>query len=440
MKRPLEWVARRLGLELGSQKEVTGWSIDSRTVQAGDLFFALRGPKYDGHAYIAEVFGKGAVAVVADRAVATGDAENASGPVLRVEDSLEALQRVASEARREWAGEVVAVTGSAGKTSSKEAIAAMLAVGMETARNEGNLNNHIGLPLSLLRVPESARAAVMEMGMNHAGEIRALARIAGPQVGVVTNVGWAHVENFDGIEGIAAAKRELIEELGPQGVAVLNADDPRVAAFAKVHPGRTVLYGQSSEVRVEDGTTRFRVGTVEFETQLAGRHNVSNILAGIAVAGVYGIGPEKLVDAVRQLHSGKMRGERFVTPDGMVVLNDCYNSNPDAARAMLDVLRDTPAKRRIAVLGEMRELGAWSDRLHQEVGQYAVNRGVDVLIAIGRPMLPSEEHYFDDPETAGRFVRQIAQAGDAILFKGSRGVRVEKALEQFLHPDEEGRS
>jgi len=158
------------------------------------------------------------------------------------------------------------------------------------------------------------------------------------------------------------------------------------------------------------------------------------------VAGIYGIEPERLVDAVWQLRPGAMRGEKFVTPEGIIVFNDCYNSNPDAARAMLDVLRDTPAVRRIAVLGEMRELGDWSQRLHEEVGSYTAASGVDVLVAIGRHMLPSREYYFDQPEPAGRFVREIAQPGDAILFKGSRGVRVERALEQFLHPNQGGRS
>ena len=450
MKRPLTWVAQRLGLQLESRKEAAGWSIDSRSVQAGDLFFALRGPNHDGHEYIAEAFRKGAVAVVADRAVSA-----AAGPVLQVEDALAALQELAEEARRDWGGQVVAVTGSAGKTGTKEAIASMLAVGMETAKNEGNLNNHIGLPLSLLRIPDAARIAVLEMGMNHAGEIRALARIARPRVGVVTNVGWAHAESFAGIEGIAAAKRELIEELGPQGIAVLNADDARVAAFAKAHKGRTITYGcaAAADVRAEGlgnpplGGSQFRVGTVEFETPLAGLHSVSNILAGIAVAGIYGLTPEKLVDAVRLLQPGAMRGNRFSTPEGVLVIDDCYNSNPEAVRAMLDLLLTQSATRHIAVLGEMRELGSWSKRLHKDISSYAAEHGIDELIAIGgdaRHFLDAfprdAGHYFDEPEAAGSFTRELAQPGDAILFKGSRGVRVEKALELFLATSEKGRS
>jgi UDP-N-acetylmuramoyl-tripeptide--D-alanyl-D-alanine ligase len=349
---------------------------------------------------------------------------------------------------------VVAVTGSAGKTTTKDVIAEMLATEMATAKNQGNLNNHVGLPLSLLRLDETARVAVLEMGMNHAGEIRELAAIARPDVGVVTNVGYAHIENFDSIEDIAAAKRELVEALGDRGTAVLNADDERVAAFAARHHGRTILYGQSPEARVRaedveytrgDGTpgVRFRVGAVRFESALTGRHSVSNVLAGIAVAGVYGITPERLPDKVQQLTPGKMRGERL-QHNGVLIFDDCYNSNPDAARAMLEVVRDTPARRRIAVLGEMLELGRWAEPLHRDVGNYAAVCGFDVLVgirgaacymvdAVKRAGLTADAaFFFDDPQEAGRLVRTLAQPGDVILFKGSRGVHVERALEEFL--------
>jgi UDP-N-acetylmuramoyl-tripeptide--D-alanyl-D-alanine ligase len=321
---------------------------------------------------------------------------------------------------------------------------------LKVAKAAGNLNNHVGLPLSLLRVDDATQVAVLEMGMNHAGEIRALAGIARPQVGVVTNVGWAHIENFDSIEGIAAAKRELVESLGESGTAVLNADDPRVAAFARAHPGRTVLYGQSPEagIRAEDVEylpegVKFRVGDVNFESELTGRHGVSNLLAGMAVAGIYGIRPERLTAIVRGIRPQKMRGERLLVR-GVLVYNDCYNSNPDAARAMLDVLRDTPAKRRIAVLGEMLELGRWAEPLHSGVGQHAVECGVDVLVGIrgaASYMLDAAKRaglrddaafFFDHPTEAGHLAARLAQPGDAILFKGSRGVHVEEALEQFL--------
>jgi UDP-N-acetylmuramoyl-tripeptide--D-alanyl-D-alanine ligase len=450
MKFSLRAVADALGVSLPANPDamVTGWSVDSRTLQPGDLFFALRGPVNDGHAHVAEVFEKGAVGAVAEEAVGF------EGRVLRVDDSLHALQKLAGCGRREWRGDVVAVTGSAGKTTTKDVIAEMLATEMATAKNQGNLNNHVGLPLSLLRLEETARVAVLEMGMNHAGEIRELAAIARPDVGVVTNVGYAHIENFESIEEIAAAKRELVEALGDRGTAVLNADDERVAAFAAGHHGRTILYGQSpaAQVRAEDveyargdGSpgVRFRVGTTRFESALTGRHSVSNLLAGIAVAGVYGVPPDRLKEKVQELTPGKMRGERL-QHNGVLIFDDSYNSNPDAVRVMLEVVRDTPARRRIAVLGEMLELGRWAEPLHREVGNYAAVCGFDVLVgirgaacymvdAVKRAGLTADAaFFFDDPEEAGRLVRTLAQPGDVILFKGSRGVHVERALEEFL--------
>jgi UDP-N-acetylmuramoyl-tripeptide--D-alanyl-D-alanine ligase len=454
MKKPLKWVAAQLGLAIETDAEVTGWSIDSRTLRPGDLFFALRGPTHDGHAYVAEVLGKGAVGVVVDRDVGREVAR--AGPILKVEDSLAALQAVASAARREWAGQVVGVTGSAGKTTTKDVIAEMLSEGLKTNKTEGNLNNHVGLPLSLLRVADDAQVAVLEIGMNHAGEIRALAEIARPNVGVVTNVGYAHMESFDSIDGVAAAKRELIEALPSNGVAVLNADDRRVAAFAQAHSGPVVTYGESAgasvraeEVRFSEDGVAFRVGKTQFESSLTGRHSVSNLLAGIAVAGIFGIAPERLTERVRKIQPGKMRGQRF-RHQGILVFDDCYNSNPDAARAMLSVLRDTPARRRIAVLGEMLELGRWAEPLHREVGNYAAECGIDVLVGLRGAacyMLDAAKRsglradaafFFDDPVPAGQLVRSLAQAGDAVLFKGSRGVHVELALERFLANQEAG--
>jgi UDP-N-acetylmuramoyl-tripeptide--D-alanyl-D-alanine ligase len=296
---------------------------------------------------------------------------------------------------------------------------------------------------------------VIEMGMNHAGEIRALAKIAKPRVGVVTNVGAAHMEAFDSLEGIALAKRELIEELPADGTAVLNADDPHVRRFGEVHPGPKLLFGQSPEaqVRAEDvqyslDSTHFRVERAKFETPLTGRHSVSNILAGLAVARVYGIDPVRLTGIVRELKPGKMRGESF-HHQGVLVYNDCYNSNPDAVRAMLDVLRDAPANRRIAVLGEMLELGRWAEPLHRDIGDYAAQSGINVLIgirgaacyivdaAVRRGLRADAAFFFDEPGEAGQMLRSLARPGDAILFKGSRGVRVELALERFLAPSKE---
>jgi UDP-N-acetylmuramoyl-tripeptide--D-alanyl-D-alanine ligase len=291
---------------------------------------------------------------------------------------------------------------------------------------------------------------VLEMGMNHAGEIRHLAAIARPDMGVVTNVGYAHVEFFDSIEGVAAAKRELIECLPRDGVAVLNADDARVLRFRDTHPGRSVTFGfaADADVRAEaaafraDGSS-FRVDGVDYETGMVGRHAVMNLLAAIAVAREFGIPPGRVRDAVANFAVGKMRGERL-EHRGILVWNDCYNSNPEAAQSMIDVLGESPAARRIAVLGEMLELGHASEQLHRQVGKYAAGHGVDLLIGIqgaAQAMvdaaveagLPADAgHFFAQPAGAGDFAREKARTGDAILFKGSRGVHVERAMERFL--------
>jgi UDP-N-acetylmuramoyl-tripeptide--D-alanyl-D-alanine ligase len=427
----------------------TGWSVDTRTLSPGDVFFALRGPNHDGHAYIDAAIEKGAVAVVGQ---AQSPRRAPSPRILVVPDSLAALQNLAAWARRHWDGRIVGVTGSAGKTTVKDAIAHLLAVELPVGKTVGNLNNHVGVPLSILRLPDESRVGVLEMGMNHAGEIRTLANIAKPNIGVVTNVGYAHVEAFDSIDGVARAKRELIEALDPQaGIAVLNADDPRVLRFREVHPGRTITFGFSdaADVRATDLAftaegTRFGADGVDFHTTLAGRHGVLNLLAALAVARAFDIPPERLRDAVATFTIGKMRGER-IEHNGVTIWNDCYNSNPEAVHAMLDVLRATPARRHIAVLGEMLELGHAAEFLHRQAGRCAAESGLDALIAVqGAARFMAEEavragmpphsvHFFEHSEgAAGEFVRQLVQPGDAILFKASRGVRIERAMEKVL--------
>lgn len=428
------------GASTSAQVRVRGWSIDSRTVEAGDLFFAIKGENFDGHEFVGAAFDRGAAAAVISESVEAG------GPLLKVGDTVGALQDMARWARDCWRKPLVAITGSAGKTSTKDIVAELLSLRLKVGKTVGNFNNHLGLPLSLLRIPDDCDVAVLEIGMNHAGEIRQLAGIAGPQIGVVTNVGYAHIEYFDSIEDIAAAKRELIEALPPDGVAVLNADDERVLRFREIHPGRSINYGVSAEadVRAESiqrcaESTTFTVGDVRFETRLSGAHAISNILAGIAVAGCFGINASELVQKVGELAPGKMRGQRHHWRDALV-LDDSYNSNPEAARSMLDALKEEAAPRRIAVLGEMLELGQMAETLHRRLGDYAANSGVDVLIGVGgasrfmveqarKAGLPAAGAvFFEDPESAGLFLRGFVHAGDVILFKGSRGTHVERAL------------
>jgi len=442
MRMTLAQVATVLELApLSEDAVVTGWSIDSRTTAPGDLFFALPGDRHDGHEYVGAALAMGAVAAVVERPIA-------ERPTFQVAYAGQALQLLATQCRERWDGTVIGITGSAGKTTTKDVVAALVSVEHPTGKTEGNLNNHLGVPLSLLRLPDDARFAVLEMGMNHAGEIRQLCHIARPQVGIVTNVGYAHIENFDSIEGIAAAKRELIEALPASGLAILNYDDPRVREFS--YPGKRVRFGvgegadlQGKLLNVGADSMAFQVEEVVFQSQLTGRHSLSNLLAGLAVARELGTKLEHLRDAVASLRPAKMRGERR-NVDGITILDDCYNSNPAAVRAMLDVLAATPAQRRIAVLGEMLELGRWAEELHRDVGQYAATIGVTVLLGIrgaARHLIDAGRAsgldagaalFFESPEEAGVYLHNTAKTGDAILFKGSRGTHVELAMNRFL--------
>ncbi len=447
LEKAAAWMKARSGVSSPVTGEASGWSIDTRTLAPGDVYFAIRGPVHDGHQFIAQAFERGAVCVVVDRDIAS------NGPTLRVSDTVFALQQLAREARRQWRGDVVAVTGSAGKTTTKDVIAQLLAIRHKVGKTVGNFNNHIGVPLSILRLPDDARIAVLEIGMNHAGEIRELAGIAAPRVGVVTNVGYAHVEFFNSIDGVAAAKRELIEALPFSGTAILNADDERVARFAAIHPGKSITYGLSAaaNVRAEnveylpDGA-RFQCSGATFTIPLSGRHGVQNALAGIATAQVFAIKPAELVDAARTIPIGKMRGERL-EHNGITIINDAYNANPEAMRSMLEVLAATPAQRRVAVLGEMLELGTQTDALHRSVGEHAADVKVDLLIGIqgsaramldagSRAGMPSQSTlFFQTSEQAGAALKKLLQPGDAVLFKGSRGVGVERALEKLLEAE-----
>lgn len=416
---------------------VSSWSIDTRTLEPGAVFIALAGESHDGHTYLETAAERGAIAAVVD---GRGWKQPAGMELIRVSDTLQALQRAAHHARLSMSVPFIAITGSAGKTTTKETVAALVSSRLVVTKNEGNLNNHIGLPLSILRMDNAAQAAVVEMGMNHSGEIRQLAEIAQPTIGVVTNVGTAHIENFDSIEGVAAAKRELIEVLGPNGVAILNYDDVRVRRFQEAHQGRTVTFGvgEGADVRAESLTldaegASFEVRGCAFRTPLPGAHGVSNVLAGVTVGLELGLTLPEMAAAAAILRPGRMRGER-IEFEGMTIWNDCYNSNPEAAMAMLDTLAASPGARKIAVLGEMLELGRWSEALHRTVGEHASRLGIDLIIGIrgAARHLATAGQFYDDPAEAGAAARAAARRGDVILFKGSRGTRVEKALERFM--------
>jgi UDP-N-acetylmuramoyl-tripeptide--D-alanyl-D-alanine ligase len=430
--------------------EACGYSIDSRTVTAGELFFAVRGERHDGHDFVAAAVECGAVAAVVSRArVATLPDAALSVPLLITEEPLIALQALAAHVRRQWGKRVVAVTGSAGKTTTKEAIAAALGAKFNVLKSHGNLNNAFGLPLQLLRLEPEHEFAIVEMGMNHAGEIAALALIASPDWGVITNVGTAHVENFaDGQAGIARAKFELVDALPAHGVVFLNCDDAYASQFGRDFYGRTVYFGrgpcadpQLLEV-AEDLAglhVRYRAGEREgqFTLNLLGAHNALNALAGLAVAIEAGVDLDAAVAAVATLSAGDKRGE-VLEVKGATILNDCYNSNPEALRSMIHTLAARPAKRRILVAGEMLEMGEQGPALHAEAGCAAAEAGLDLVVGVSG----NAEHlaaaackggvaalFLPDAEAAGRWLKKNLRKGDVALIKGSRGVHLERAID-----------
>ncbi len=428
-----------------------GYSIDSRTVAPGELFFAVRGERFDGHDFVAAAFARGAAAAVVSRARAAAlpDAVLAH-PLLIAEDPLTALQSLAAHVRRQWGRLVVAITGSAGKTTTKEAVAAALGAKFKVLKSRGNLNNGFGLPLELLRLAPDHEIAVVEMGMNHPGEIAALARIAAPDWGVITNIGTAHIEYFpDGQAGIARAKFELVAALPTNGVAFLNCDDAYTAQFGRDFRGRVVYFGcgpcadpQLLSVAEDlDGLHvdfRAREFCGGFTLPMFGAHNASNALAGLAVALEAGVDPEAAAATLAKLTAGDKRGQTIAL-GGATILNDCYNSNPEALRAMIRTLAARPAPgRRILVAGEMLEMGEQGPTLHLACGRAAAEAGLDLVVAVAG----NAEHlataacaggvpsvFLRDAEAAGQWLAQNLRPGDVVLVKGSRGVRLERAIE-----------
>jgi UDP-N-acetylmuramoyl-tripeptide--D-alanyl-D-alanine ligase len=420
-------------------------------VAAGELFFAVRGERLDGHDFVAKALERGAIAAVVSRArVATLPDAVLAHPLVIADDPLLALQSLATHVRRQWGRRVVAITGSAGKTTTKEAVAAALGAKFHVLKSQGNLNNGFGLPLQLLRLKPEHEVAVVEMGMNHSGEITALTRIALPDWGVVTNVGTAHIENFaEGQAGIARAKFELIAALPANGVAFLNCDDVYAAQFGRDFPGHVVYFGSGPcadpliETVSEDLKglhVTFRAGEREgrFTLKLLGAHNALNALAGIAVALEAGIDLEAAVAAVGSLAAGDKRGQ-VMEIAGATILNDSYNSNPEALRSMIRTLAARPAAgRRILVAGEMLEMGEHGPALHAECGRAAAEAGLDLVAGVQG----NAEHlvtaaaaggvaslFLPDADAAGHWLAQNLRPGDVVLVKGSRGVHLERAIE-----------
>jgi UDP-N-acetylmuramoyl-tripeptide--D-alanyl-D-alanine ligase len=451
MKLPLARVAEYIAAhgEFDRQAVAQTYSIDSRTIQPGGLFFAVKGERLDGHDFVEQALHAGAAAAVIRRDH-LGRYPSRKG-LVAVDDTLAALQKLASSVRRLWGKPLIGITGSVGKTTTKEATAHLLSTKYRVLKSEGNFNNHFGLPLMLLKLEPEHDVAVIEMGMSHLGEIRALANIAQPDMGVVTCVAPVHIEFFDSLAGIARAKYELIESLPTGGTAILNADDEYVSQFGRDFRGKVVTFGLSSnaDVRAEkiaplgtSGSTFELVagGCREIATlPLVGRHNVYNAVAAIAVCLERGLTPSESAAALASLSASDKRGQVIQVGD-ITVINDCYNSNPKALDAMVDSLATMSAERRIVVAGEMLELGLAADELHRRSGQHMADRGIDIVVGVrgeaARLVEGARKHgmkaqFLTTPEEAGEWLARETRSGDVVLLKASRGVKLERALETW---------
>ena len=429
-------------------------TIDSRHVAPGDCFFAIVGERHDGHQFVAAAIDAGASMVVVARVPEALGTTHAHATMLEVADTTLALQALGGWLRRELDPTVVAITGSLGKTTTKDHTAALLGLRYSVHATPGNLNNHWGLPLSLLGLEPHHEVMVAEMAMSKAGEIRALARIAAPDIGVVTNVAPAHMENFADLDAVAAAKGELVEELPRCGTLIVNADDPRAAAMPGAlapHISRVVRFGrdETANVRAVDVAGagpgwRFELrvdgGGWPIHLKLPGEAGLAGFLGAAATAWAIGVSPGAIAAHAPLLEPLANRGSVRRVND-VTLLDESYNASPVAVMAALDTLASLPAEgRRIAVLGDMLEMGAWTDRVHREVGAHAIDSGVDLLLAVGTfagliaegaaaagidgdAMLE-----FDTAERAATWLAPQLQDGDAVLVKGSRAVHLEHVV------------
>ena len=446
----LSWFAQAMGAPLaGEDREVLRVTTDSRDVRAGDLFVALRGERFDGHDFVAGAAREGAVGVVVER-----DLDSGSASRLRVGDALVALQVAAQAWRQRHAIPVVAVTGSNGKTTTKQLLASVFAARGDVLATRGNLNNHIGLPLTLLELREAHRTAVIEMGANHAGEIARLTELTQPDVGVITQAGDAHLEGFGSREGVARAKGELFAGLRDGGIAVINADDAYADLWRGLARGQQLSFGievpaDVSARRIEsiDVGSAFRLsipgGDAQVNLPLPGRHNVMNALAAAACGAALGLDAEVIAEGLGRVESAQGRVVWKTTLQGARLIDDSYNANPTSLKAGLDLLAQQKGAR-WAVLGGMAELGSSSPSLHEQCGRHARDLGIERLFVLG----PAGEHYargfgraterYDEADALGRVLARDLDGDVTVLVKGSRSARMERIVAALCGETDQG--
>ncbi len=454
---PVAWMvqaARGTLIQGSAEGQFTGVSNDTRTIAPGALYVAIRGLRFDGHRFCAEALRKGAGGVLIEAGRARTLRLPRGRPVIGVPDTIRALGRIARTHRRAFDIPVIAITGSNGKTSTKEMAAAILRHRFRVLKTEGNLNNLIGLPLTLLRLRAGHEAAVVELGMNHAGEIRDMTRICEPTVGVITNVGPAHAEHFSNVDAIARAKGELYRSIRG-GTIVVNADDPRVVRQARGVKARRITFATAgrAHVRAERVQPKGIAGQVftlvvngkrrRVSLPVPGLHYVTNALAAAAAAHAVGLGIAEMARGLADFEKIKWRMEITKLRRNIILINDCYNANPASMEATLRSFVEMKGEARgIAVLGDMLELGAKSPEAHRAVGRLVRELGIEVLLTYGpasRAMAAeaargeggTEVHIGASHGQVAAKLRRIARGRDWVLVKGSRGMQMEKIIEGF---------
>jgi len=436
--------------------EIKGVSIDSRNIKEGELFVALKGDRFDGHDFVSDAIKKGAWGALVERTALEHNFSSLGGlkNILPVEDTLYALQEMAHLQRKKHTIPVVGITGSNGKTTTKEMLVSILKQKGPVLKNEGNLNNHIGVPLTLLKMNDSHWAGVIEMGMSAPGEIDTLARLAMPTVGVITNIGPAHLEFLGTMDKVAQAKGELLDNLTSEAVAVLNADDEYFGVLKKKFAGHLMTFGiankadvSASDMRQEkeysDMTITAKGARINIRLRAVGTHNAYNALAAAAAAIAMGVPLDAIKFGLDDFMPIAGRSE-IKKIEGRTILADYYNANPVSMEAAIKTLASLKSgKKAIAVIGDMLELGATSAEAHREIGRTAARFKIDLLITIGEMATYVEKGAMEaglkkeqvlgamSRENAGKLLKQLTHPGDVILIKGSRGMKMEKILEAF---------
>lgn len=426
--------------------------IDSRKIAEGDLFIPIKGERFDGHDYIEASFKAGAAAAFTHKDMLPAEGK----ALIRVADTQKALKDLAAWYRSLFKIPVVGITGSVGKTSTKDMVAVVLEQKFKVLKTQGNFNNEIGLPLTIFNIEPSHQAAVLEMGMSNFGEIRSLTGISRPSTAIITNIGMSHIENLGSRENILKAKLEILEGLSRDGLVILNGDDPLLAPVGKKLEFRKVSYAIEREAdyraydiisKGENGTYfKVKIREIEYNVYIPvpGRHNVYNALAAIATGIEQEIPVERIIEGISNFSPGKMR-LNIISHKGIRIINDAYNASPNSMEAAINVLKDVAGeKRTVAVLGDMLEMGAWAPEAHKEVGRYALSKGVDCILTVGtngrfiaqgaveKGAAEGSVYSFDSNSELNGFICDFLKEEDVLLVKGSRGMKMEEIVEYII--------